>query len=169
MKITTKLMAIAAGFGMAVYREQLIKVVAPVVLNFMAGQKDTALLIEGLRQSAEKIYHKVQEATPNSHNHKVFSHIIGIERWGQSRLKVALGESLVMDEYNGYRPARDRAWDDLIDDFVKTRQETMAIAKQISRTNASPLIPHNTYGDLSVEAWLFYLQIHADSELYKFK
>lgn len=169
MKTITKLMAVAAGFGMALYHEQVIKTAVPPVLNLVAEQRDMALLTEGLRQSAEKIYHKVKAAEPNSHNHQIFTHIIGIERWGQNRLKVALGEPLVMDEYNGYRPARERAWDALIDDFVKTRQETIAIAKQIARTSSPPLIPHNTLGDLSVEAWLMYLQLHADGELYKFK
>lgn len=89
-------------------------------------------------------------------------HIIGIERWGQSRLRTALGAPLVRDEYDGYRP------DDLDDmaalrqAFLSTRAETLAIIDQLDAAGVpiTTRILHNELGEITIGAWLYYLSDH---------
>lgn len=109
-------------------------------------------------------------AKDNEHNRRLLSHITGIERWGQSRLRVALGAPLVMDEYDGYRPPREATWVELQDAFHSTRQETVALARQLGQALAASVkTPHNQFGPLTVRSWLRYLNIHANMEAKKLR
>ena len=47
---------------------------------------------EKLTVSGEKISHKLGKKQDSQRNRQVLSNIIGIEQWGQSRLRVALAE-----------------------------------------------------------------------------
>lgn len=103
-------------------------------------------------------------------NRRLVSHITGIERWGQSRLRVALGAPLVRDEYDGYRPARDADWPALQAAFAATRGETVAITQQLGATLDQPVaVLHNQFGPLRLRAWLRYLDIHATLEARKLR
>jgi hypothetical protein len=107
-------------------------------------------------------------AKDSEHNRSLLSHIAGIERWGQSRLHVALGAPLAMDEYDSYRPARDDSWAELQDAFRSTRQQTVALAGQLGpAVEAGVKVPHNQFGPLTVRSWLRYLDIHANMEAKK--
>jgi hypothetical protein len=98
------------------------------------------------------------------------SHVVGIERWGQRRLQVALGEPLLMDEYDNYRPARDLDWQGLQAEFQATRRETIALAQRLEQAGAEATrVNHNSFGDLSVRGWLYYLGRHADLESRRIK
>jgi hypothetical protein len=109
-------------------------------------------------------------AKDNESNRKLLSHVTGIERWGQSRLRVALGEPLLMDEYDGYRPPREAGWAELQDAFHDTRQQTVALARQLGpAVEAGVHVPHNQFGPLTVRSWLRYLDIHANMEAKKLK
>jgi len=44
--------------------------------------------------------------------------VIGIERWGQRRLRMLLGEPPVSDEYDSYRPGEDLSMPALRDAFT---------------------------------------------------
>lgn len=167
MKRGTKLLAIAAGVGLIVYRDEITKMMAPAVLNLLVGGKALDQLTEELRQSGEKIYQTVGQKAGTAHNHGTFTHIIGIERWGQSRLKVALGEPLMMDEYDEYRPSKERPWADLRQDFMETRQETTELARRLAdpAVDQMMVIPHNQLGKLSLQSWLHYLRFHADTTM----
>lgn len=109
---------------------------------------------------------KAQDGADTADNRRQLNHIIGIERWGQSRLRVALGDALTMDEYNSYRPSRDRAWAELQADFEATRQETVTLAKQLNEASVATdvTVPHNQHGELTVLSWLHYLDMHANIE-----
>lgn len=93
-------------------------------------------------------------------------HMIGIERWGQRRLRVALGEPFVQDEYDGYQPNVNDDWATLLDAFRTTRQTTVALTQQLAAAGMTDqvLIPHNQFGPLPVRAWLSYLNTHANLE-----
>ena len=109
-------------------------------------------------------------ARDSEHNRKLLSHISGIERWGQSRLHVALGEPLVMDEYDGYRPPREAGWVELQDAFHNTRQETVALARRLNQAVTSDVkVPHNQFGPLTARSWLRYLDMHANMEAKKLR
>ncbi len=109
-------------------------------------------------------------AKDSESNRRLLSHISGIERWGQSRLRVALGEPLVMDEYDDYRPPREASWTELQDAFHSTRQQTVALAGQLEQAIASGVkAPHNQFGPLTVRSWLRYLDMHASMEAKKLR
>ena len=114
---------------------------------------------------------RLSGVTNSANNIKVLRHIIGIERWGQSRLRVALGGPVLSDEYDNYQPAPDTDWSILISEFQTTRRETVAISRALetaSVTNATQ-IPHNQFGDLSLRGWLHYLNFHANQEAKRIK
>jgi len=109
-------------------------------------------------------------ATDSPHNRQLLSHVSGIERWGQSRLQVALGAPLALDEYDGYRPAREASWAELQDAFHSTRQQTVALARQLGpAVEAGVHVPHNQFGLLTLRSWLRYLDIHANMEAKKLR
>lgn len=110
-------------------------------------------------------------ATDDSdHNRRMINHIVGIERWGSQRLRTALGELLVIDEYDGYRPPRDATLSELQADFVATRHDTTALARDLGAAGVGAVkLPHNQWGNLSVRGWLSYLNFHASREAEKLK
>lgn len=133
--------------------------------NLSAAQMAQRLELDG--RTLERTF---AAANDNEHNRKLLSHITGIERWGQSRLRVALGEPLVMDEYDGYRPPREASWAELQDAFYSTRQQSVALAGQLDQAVANGVrVPHNQFGPLTVRSWLRYLDIHASMEAKKLR
>ena len=133
--------------------------------NLSAAQMAQRLELDG--RTLERTF---AAAKDSEHNRQLLSHVSGIERWGQSRLRVALGEPLAMDEYDGYRPAREASWAELQDAFRSTRQQTVALAGQLDQTVIGGVkVPHNQFGPLTVRSWLRYLDIHANMEAKKLR
>src|SRR5688572_27295529 len=52
-------------------------------------------------------------------------HVIGIERWGQSRLRVLIGQPFVPGGHRPYLPRDGLSWDELVREFAATRAETV--------------------------------------------
>lgn len=95
----------------------------------------------------------------------VLRHISGIERWGQRRLRVFLGEPALADQYDGYRPGTDLTLDEQRAFFRETRNGTVALIDQLKAANGAPdTVSHNDYGPLTARGWLRYLDIHASLE-----
>jgi hypothetical protein len=92
--------------------------------------------------------------------------VIGIERWGQQRLRVALGDApFTPDAYGGYRPDVARGVEALVDELLATRAETVAIGRRLAAEGkAEMVVAHNSIGPLSALGWLRYLRLHADLE-----
>ncbi len=96
---------------------------------------------------------------------RALRHVIGIERWGQSRMRQLLGAPALQDEYDGYMPAALSAAA-LRDELAATRAETIDLAGQIAAAGV-PLdatAPHNDFGPLTARAWLAYLNSHTTRE-----
>lgn len=150
-------------------RERLTAFGAYFYLERPVRNKSYADLGRQLEQSGQNILARLQSKQMTAFNHRVFSHIIGIERWGQSRLRALLGGPLLQDEYNGYRPARDLPWDALIEQFRATRAETVSIAPALETAlvGHAKTVPHNEFGPLSARAWLRYLETHASREMFQ--
>jgi hypothetical protein len=102
---------------------------------------------------------------------KVLRHISGIERWGQRRLRIFLGEPVIGDEYNGYRPGTDLSLDEQRAYFRQTRANTVELVEQLKAAGLGDDItaPHNDYGPLTVRGWLSYLEMHASLESKKIR
>ena len=98
-------------------------------------------------------------------NRRLLSHIIGMEAWGVHRLRVALGDPLVMDEYDAYRPPKGVGWQDLQKQFRAQRQQTLDMAMKLDAAHAEDIkVRHNRYGEMTTRGWLYYLDIHANIE-----
>ena len=96
----------------------------------------------------------------------VLRHIVGIERWGQRRLRVALGDvPFERDTYQGYAPDPAATLDGLVSALRATRQDTIVLARRLaSEGSATVAVEHNGLGPLTALAWLRYLRLHADLE-----
>jgi hypothetical protein len=128
-------------------------------------------LILQLEQSTEQISEHLETCSDTPANHRLLSHLIGIERWGQRRIRVALGEPFLTEEYDHYRPPVEGLWDELIGEWEATRQATVDLASNLTNTSVPPdfKISHNQFGPLSIKGWLRYLDVHASSEGKHFK
>ncbi len=136
------------------------------------GQKWTmARWGEKLAASGEALGQQLDKSPDSERNRQVLSHIIGIEQWGQSRLRVGLGEPFQEVEYNSYRPPRSRSWEQLKAEFRMTRKKTVALAQALDDNQVDQFmkVRHNQYGMLTLGAWLRYLDVHANWETKKIK
>lgn len=102
----------------------------------------------------EPIRRRAARATPSAGNSGALRHIIGIERWGQRRLRAILGEPPLADEYDGYQPDPATNWPALRDEWAARRRETIALAGQIvaAGLNAGTKAAHNGLGALTARA-----------------
>jgi hypothetical protein len=114
-------------------------------------------------QTGSRIQERIRNAR-DANAEKTIRHIIGMERWGQHRLKTALGEPLVVDEHHPYKPEKGLGTQALLEAFQATRQDTLALVRQLERSGFQGRILHNGLGPLTVKGWLQYLNAHADLE-----
>ncbi|MFN8490993.1 MAG: hypothetical protein U0350_25590 [Caldilineaceae bacterium] len=143
-----------------------IGAIASLILERPARKKTLTEFIAKLEEAGSVIEACAAKAADTPGNREQLAHIAGIERWGQRRLRVFLGEPYVQDEYDGYRPTAELNYAQLQDFFHATRQETVQIARKIADAKVSDAatVPHNFVGKLSARAWLRYLDIHANTE-----
>jgi hypothetical protein len=123
-------------------------------------------LYHQLDQSRKQMDEQLAVCSDTSSNRRQLTHLIGIERWGQRRLRVALGEPFLLEEYDHYRPSNERTWDELKNEWENTRQGTLNLVNQLIQAilPEGVKVIHNQYGPLSIKAWLRYLDVHASSE-----
>ena len=152
-------------------KESLFHLGALVAVERPVRNAPLPVLSDHLRTSGDKIAARLATACDTAENRRLLSHVTGIERWGQRRLRVALGELFIQDEYDGYRPHREESWENLIAEFKVTRQETLRLVDEIDKAAAgeSLTIDHNQFGSLSVRGWLHYLDMHASGEIQKMR
>ncbi|MAT97426.1 MAG: hypothetical protein CL608_09815 [Anaerolineaceae bacterium] len=126
---------------------------------------------EKLAANGESISHRLDKYPDSQRNRQVLSHVIGIEQWGQSRLRVGLGEPFKEEEYDNYRPSRNRSWEQLKAEFRMTRKRTVALAEALDDNQVDQFlkVKHNRYGMLTLGAWLRYLDMHANFETKRIK
>ena len=113
----------------------------------------------------------VAEAGEDAAARTQLRHVIAIERWGQNRLRVVLGDvAFERDESRGYAPPEDEPLGQLIERFDAVRRATVALARRIADAEAgATMVEHNALGPISARAWLRYLQVHAELELKRVK
>ncbi|HEX2618899.1 MAG TPA: DinB family protein, partial [Phototrophicaceae bacterium] len=117
----------------------------------------------------QQIVKRIASMPENKRNHSVITHIIGIEKWSQRRIRVALGEPFVDEEYTGYRPAKNTGWVELIPLFEATRRETIALVNQLDPSMLKQRVLHNGYGNITIGAWLRYVDVHSSFECRKLR
>ncbi|MFW5748570.1 MAG: hypothetical protein ACOCYT_03060 [Chloroflexota bacterium] len=140
------------------------------MLNPAPTQENLEKQLNALRDGQAAMLERVRAARENEENHRLITHIIGIERWGQARLTEALGSSPGEREYDSYRPSRDTPWAELPNLFVSTRMQTLDLGQQIQRANKMGMVvEHNDFGPLNMCGWLRYLALHASLESKKLR
>jgi hypothetical protein len=119
----------------------------------------------GLRRSGDELVARLAAARGGPRQEAKLRHVIGIERWGQARLRVLLGEPFVAGGHRPYLPAEGASWEQLVSDFTAMRAETVAIAERLAAAKPARAVNHNQFGELSAAGWLRYLHGHAVREL----
>jgi len=119
-------------------------------------------LAQRLGASRDELLPRIMAAKDTPGNREALNHFVGIERWSQSRLRVAQGEPFELDSYRGYRLPDDAALVELQEAFAATREATIALARDFAATGVDPQtkIKHNDLGDLSVLEWFAYVDDH---------
>lgn len=118
-----------------------------------------------VRRSGEELSARLSASRGDAAWKARLRHVIGIERWGQARLRVFLGEPFVAGGHRPYLPPDDASWEQLVRDFAAMRAETVAIAERLAAAAPTRAVNHNQLGDLTAHGWLRYLDGHARREL----
>lgn len=176
MKRSTKFIYFGFGLGLGLMVREIWRnadgvkqQLGPHAMTLLAR----GVSLEDLRNELEAVGNRMNQQLldkmPSEYNYKQLNHIIGIERWGQSRLLVALGEqSLTMDEADDYAPQIGLSWNELQDIFAASRQQTVLLAERLIAADAAEVtVLHNEFGEFTALNWLIYLRTHANSELWK--
>lgn len=147
-------------------KARIFGVVRYLLFERSANKRTLGELADSLAQDGVGIKERISEKADSQHNRDKLNHIIGIERWGQGRLKVALGETFIHDEHDGYCPPVTASWDELRTAFHETRDNTITIARELAKAKITPekTVHHNDFGDMSLHGWLHYLNFHATQE-----
>lgn len=123
-------------------------------------------LVQKLQKTEATVYSRLENASDNTINRARAVHVIGIERWSAHRLRVLLGEPLILDEYDGYAPSDQLSIEELANVFKQTRAATIALAHELRSKGVviARTVRHNEVGDLSAGGWLFYIDNHTYRE-----
>ena len=147
-------------------RDILLNLFKNLLIEGPAAKIGLTGLIPKLEVSGQEINTRLGGIANSASNRKQLRHIIGIERWGQSRLRTLQGQPLLQDEYDGYQPAETVDWNDLRDQFASTRAATLALVRQLTQAGLieTATAKHNSFGDLTLRGWVNYLVAHANRE-----
>ena len=131
-----------------------------------ARGKGFVQLASELQASGAVMDGRLASARDTAGNRDAIAHWVGIERWGQRRLRVALGEPFIEDGHRPYRPDEADGVEALRRAFADTRAETVALAHRLDEAGVDPAttVRHNDLGDLSIRGWLAYLIQHPEQE-----
>lgn len=118
-------------------------------------------LINRLEVSGHSLEKHLDKVSGQAANREILVQMLRIERSGQRRLCVALGEPL-RDDLEDTR-ALAHNWPQLVDAFKRARKETVSLCKSIRMARIDPKtrIPHPHYGEISLLGWVYYLHLHA--------
>lgn len=175
MKRSTKFFYIGLGFGLGLAAREIVKqsdpiiqMAAPIVFNWLGRGTSVTDATAELDASGNRNMQQLLEKMPTKKNYHILNHLIGIEKWGHSKLKIALGEPSNMEEYDNYRPPLGLSWNELQDIFEATRETTKELAGSIEEMETSEIrVMHNQFGELTAKEWLIYLRLHANAEIWK--
>jgi hypothetical protein len=136
------------------FKERVTQIIVYWVMERPARKQGLKKLVQNLRDSGEAFQRDLERIEDKDTNRDQLRHIIAIERWGQRRLRVALGESFVKDENHAYKPSQETTWERLKEIMKATRDETLNLAGLLESADVKQTVPHNQFGPLSVLAWL---------------
>ena len=148
------------------------------VLHFIAGlvfeRPVRSLSADQLRlrlsNGGTTVVAAMRAASDTPTNQGIATHIIGIERWGQARVRELHTGTHTVEEYDHYRPAT-ASMAQLAETMATTRAETIAILDQLSAAGIAltQQVAHNMFGAMTLAGWLQYLAAHASLESRKLR
>lgn len=150
---------------MSIVGRMIGRVLRPIAERQARGRSGAAFAAD-LERSGSELAARFGRAGDTPGNREALNHIVGIERWGGRRLRVALGEPPVTDSYRGYRLPEGTDLKALTEAFSDTRRETAKLALELARADPDlkTKVGHNDLGELSIGGWLAYLEAHAKRE-----
>jgi hypothetical protein len=148
----------------------IARLFAHLLLERPAARLGVDALVERLEASRDPLVAGA-EAGEDAAARTQLRHVVAIERWGQNRLRVALGDvAFERDASRGYAPPEDEPLARLVERFDAVRAETVALGRRIAAADAGATpVEHNSLGPISARAWLRYLQVHAELEIKRVK
>ncbi len=148
------------------FKSTLLEFVGKIFFERPGSKRSFDELAQELESSGAQIEERLAGFSPAPKDRERMRHIIGIERWGQRRLRVFLGEPFVMDGHHPYKPDETLDWPALLDAFKETRAQTLAMIDTLAASNpeSSDPVAHNEFGKFSARGWLKYIEGHARSE-----
>jgi hypothetical protein len=146
--------------------QRMIGLVRRPMAEWHARGRDLGQLVTELEASGQALDARLADLADTPAHRAVLAHWIGIERWGQRRLRVALGEPLLDDGHHPYKPDEAGGTAALRQSFAATRSTTIGLAHELREAGVDPAttVRHNDLGDLSIAAWLAYLLQHPEQE-----
>jgi hypothetical protein len=144
-------------------KESIFHWVGRVMFERPAGKRSVVEHAAELSKSGDEVRARIARKSGTPKNVARLRHVVGIERWGQARLRVFLGDPLVMDGHHGYKPT-STDWDTLQAEFASARADTVALAARLTTTDLPRTVPHNQFGPLTERGWLQYIRGHAQTE-----
>ena len=111
-----------------------------LITEWTAKNLSYVALDERLQRSGQHVEQKLAGARELPLNLEAAKHIVGIERWGQQRLRTVLGEPLVMDEYDSYRPEAISTMQALTAEFREARQETRNLLQRLQKERNTTIL-----------------------------
>jgi hypothetical protein len=148
----------------------LVRFIFRTVFQLQVRNKSLPDLIRAAEESGKTITAYLADKADTPKNRQQLRHIIGIERWGQRRLKTLLGEPPLQDEYERYQPAETLDFKTLANEFAQTRHATVDLLRVLQQNGAATgTAYHNAMGDVPITIWTRYLTTHAEFERKRIK
>jgi hypothetical protein len=144
----------------------IVKLIARFVIEGPAARQGLPQLRQQLERSGDTLAGRFEAASDTPQGRKLLRHIIGIERWGQRRLQVVLGDlPFEADGHQKFLPSEEARLPQLVSELRETRAETLALAERVGHGGvADERVPHDFFGPLSAAGWMRYLRLHSDRE-----
>lgn len=142
------------------------RIFRPLMIERPARKHDYAGWARQLAQAGAEREAQYANSADSEENRQALSHVIGIERWAQKRASVALGEPLVEEEYEVHRPGKESSWEELQQQFISARAQSVTLAEQLASKQIpiTTTVKHNQFEDVTMRGWLRYISMHADFE-----
>lgn len=146
-------------------RSRFLHLIAGLVFERPVRRLTVEQLRQRLSNGGTTVVTAMRATSDTDAHQRVATHIIGIERWGQARMRELLTGTHIVEEYDHYRPA-NASMAQLAETMTTTRAETIAILDQLSAAGIALTrqTPHNMFGPMTLAGWLQYLDAHATLE-----
>jgi hypothetical protein len=147
-------------------KQAMFRFARDLLIENIAKGTTAEQLSQRLQSDGTALTEQFGKAADTIANRKQIGHIIGIERWGQSRIRTLLGSPLRLDEYDGYRPDPAADMASIRAEWAHTRAATLELINQLTQAGIDfgAKAEHNDFGPMSVRGWLTYLNIHSIME-----